>query len=431
MRTELWTTLDLPEAGRAPSDVLLWLGDILWGGRQDEETSRDRSRPSARRIYERFLVIPDSRRPRLLVPLASNRAAAAAWRQGNNATTRRIRLAKALLGVGFRVGLAQQLLRDRLEVRVPEYALPTDLAGLLVEERLREVLGRRDLHVAVNVGTPRMNRKPLIQVLTDTGEVVAYAKLGWDDLTRRLVRNEVRVLGQSIANARSFDVPSLLFAGQWRGMELLVSSPVSHVAGFAGRRDLNLPVTATNEVAGLTGIERKTLSESSFFTGLCERAAMLAGSRAKAIADVLGSLAQRYEASTLTFGSWHGDWAPWNMAWHEGRLFVWDWERSHQHVPVGFDALHFSFQVARRVRGKGVDAAANESLVHISSHSEALNVSRGSEELLLTLYLLTLLLRYEEASGLGARAADDISSGLLEEASARVRARATKEGRGS
>jgi hypothetical protein len=420
MRTPLWTIR--PSAGDGElSEDLLWLGDILWSVPQEGRASCESTRASPGRIYDRFLVIPGLREPRLVVPVASNRAAAAAWRQGSNATGRHIRLAKALIGAGFRIGLTQHLLRHRIDVRVPECSSATDLAGLFVEERLREVLGRRDLHVAVNIGRLRMNRKPVIQVLTNTGEVVAYAKLGWNTLTRRLVRNEATVLGGSTSTiARTFDVPSLIFAGQWRGMELLVTSPISPAPGFSGRRTLTLPIAATNEVASIAGLENKTLGESSFFMALRERGALLEGVRAEALTEILGRLIQRYGGSTIAFGSWHGDWAPWNMAWRGDRLFVWDWERSHQHVPLGFDAFHFFFQVARRLRGEGVGAAANEALAHVSTLRQTVSVSRGSEELLLTLYLLTLFFRYEEATGLRARPADDISSALLTEAAARV-----------
>jgi hypothetical protein len=417
-----------PSPRGGPSEELLWLGAILWSVTHD----RHRAHVSAGRVHDRFVVVPGFGRPRLLVPLASNRAAAAAWRQGNNATSHRVRLAKAVLGAGFRFGLAQQVLRQRIRVRVPECPPGTDLARLLVGERLREVLGRRDLHVAVNIGTVRINRKPVMQVLTDTGEVVAYAKLGWDALTRGLVSNEAAILGRwSRTNASTFDVPSLIFAGQWRGMELLVTSPVSRAPGFSGRRDLKLPIAETNAVANLAGLEHTTLTESAYFTALRDRAAGLEGTRAEVLAQILGTLAERWGASPLAFGAWHGDWAPWNMAWHRGRLFVWDWERSHQHVPVGFDALHYFFQVAR-TRGAGVGAAAETSLAHVSTFARALDVARGSEELLLTLYLLTLVLRYEEGGGLRARGAKDISWALLAEAAARVdRWRVARRGRGA
>ena len=46
----------------------------------------------------------------------------------------------------------------------------------------------------------------------------------------------------------------------------------------------------------------------------------------------------------LTFGAWHGDWAPWKMRPLAGRLLVWDWERFTIGGPLGYDALHFDLQ---------------------------------------------------------------------------------------
>jgi hypothetical protein len=44
----------------------------------------------------------------------------------------------------------------------------------------------------------------------------------------------------------------------------------------------------------------------------------------------------------VRFGSWHGDWGPWNMAWAGERVRLWDWERFTRGVPYGFDALHYA-----------------------------------------------------------------------------------------
>ena len=58
----------------------------------------------------------------------------------------------------------------------------------------------------------------------------------------------------------------------------------------------------------------------------------------------------------LTFGAWHGDWAPWNMRPLADRLLVWDWERFTIGVPVGFDALHYDLQQRISTQSDGADA---------------------------------------------------------------------------
>ena len=71
---------------------------------------------------------------------------------------------------------------------------PAERPAHLLTEHLREIFGRRDLELAVILGVPRLNRKPVLQVLASDGTVVGYVKAAWNDLTAALVRNEARVL---------------------------------------------------------------------------------------------------------------------------------------------------------------------------------------------------------------------------------------------
>ena len=54
---------------------------------------------------------------------------------------------------------------------------------------------------------------------------------------------------------------------------------------------------------------------------------------------VAAGVVGRSGTAVLSYGSWHGDWTPWNMAITHTGLLVWDWERLDHGVPVGFDAL--------------------------------------------------------------------------------------------
>ena len=77
----------------------------------------------------------------------------------------------------------------------------------------------------------------------------------------------------------------------------------------------------------------------------------------------LGSALDRSHAGAtdtcLTFGAWHGDWSPWNMASTGRGLLVWDWERFAVRVPLGFDALHHWLQtrLARSTATRSTAAA--------------------------------------------------------------------------
>ena len=67
---------------------------------------------------------------------------------------------------------------------------------------------------------------------------------------------------------------------------------------------------------------------------------------------------------TLGFGRGHGDWTPWNMRRLDGRLVVWDWERSRDGVPIGLDALHYGLLVALNARHLPPPMAVADTLEH-------------------------------------------------------------------
>ena len=125
-------------------------------------------------IVQTFGIFPTAAQPRLLLSLESARAAAALLRGGSHARELQVRLGRALLRAGLRVGLAQHLLRDRLCFVVGGKGAAPGLADVLLSEHLADVLGLSDPSFAVRLGRVRPNRKPLIQVVTREGAPVGY-----------------------------------------------------------------------------------------------------------------------------------------------------------------------------------------------------------------------------------------------------------------
>ena len=99
----------------------------------------------------------------------------------------------------------------------------------------------------------------------------------------------------------------------------------------------------------------------------------------------------------LVFGTWHGDWGPWNLRATPGRLLVWDWERSADRVPLGFDLLHFGYQTALQGLGQPPATAAATGRDRAAPHLAELGQRPGVAELLCDLYLLERLCRAAEA----------------------------------
>jgi hypothetical protein len=98
-------------------------------------------------------------------------------------------------------------------------------------------------------------------------------------------------------------------------------------------------------------------------------------------------------AAALRFGSWHGDWAPWNMTISQGCALVWDWERFETGVPVGYDAVHYMLQQAIR-SGMAAEAAAQDVLARAPGVLAPFGLDPAAARLVAVLYLIEIGVRY-------------------------------------
>jgi hypothetical protein len=281
-------------------------------------------------------VLPGIGRPRLLVP-AGRRAAAAAVRRYGEPGSARARLAARALAVLLGSGAGRALLRGRLSIEVP--------AGTeTIESYLREALGR-DLRISMHLTSARANRKPVLQLLTPDGQAAGFAKIGVSPLTRSLVRAEHEALTRlGAAGLTRLTVPAVLHYGSWQGLSVLVLSPLPAWRHRTALRDGQL-ATAMAEVAGVAGIVTGPLAASGYWQALGERLAAAGDTEDRdALLRALAAAVRGAGRAVLSFGAWHGDWTPWNMASGRSGLMVWDWERFTAGVPVGFDPLHYWLQ---------------------------------------------------------------------------------------
>jgi hypothetical protein len=349
---------------------------LLWPG----------PRASSGPVTSDFLVLPGLSRPRLLVP-AGRRPAAAAVRRYGEPGSRRTLLATRGLALLLRAGLGGAVLRDRLTLRLPA-GTPT------IETYLREQLGE-PVRVSMHLGAARANRKPVLQLLTPAGETVGFAKIGVNDLTSELVQAEQAALTRlGRAALTSLAVPAVLHSGRWAELDVLVLSPL---AAWRRRTPLTAGALARAmaEVAAVGGLARQPLAASDYWQRLGTRLAGLDDTAQRtalqAAAALIGSAAGRQE---LSFGAWHGDWTPWNMASTRDGLQVWDWERFCDGVPVGFDAAHHWLQEQVVPGRRDPQAAARECVDRASALLGPLGVPAAEARLTVLLYLADLSARY-------------------------------------
>jgi hypothetical protein len=322
------------------------------------------------RAVREFAVLPSADRPRLLLPAGLPAAAAGALRRYSHDLGPRQRATRALTTAATRAGLADRLLRDRLHVTG---------TGESIEDRLGELLSR-PVVVSVGLGSARANRKPILHALTPGGEPLAFVKVGDTATARELVAGEAAALG--MLAGRSFHgirIPEVLHHGEWRGLGLLVLSPLpTGAVSLRSRR--TAPVAAMRELAGAT--RRLPLAASTFWRRFADVPLDDPGERER-LAGVVARVGAAYGEEEIAFGAWHGDWAPWNMAWHRGRVQLWDWERFDPEVPAGLDLAHYRLQT-----GGGYDTWPDPRIL------ASFGLTGRTAAITVELYLLELARRY-------------------------------------
>jgi hypothetical protein len=341
-------------------------------------------------LVSEFVLVPNAERPRLLVPGRPRAVAAAAVRRYTSPPSRLARARLQALAMLMASGIGPHLLRARAGV----YAGSVEDGRLdTIETYLRSVLGQQ-LHVSLHIGPARANRKPILQLLDPSGRTYAFAKVGVNDLTRRLVRAEAGSLGfLAGADLETVVVPSVVHHGQWRGNEVLVQSALPTWQRSATVRPLLL--RAMRELAGLRRTAPQPLVGTSYWRRLRQDVTDLQDSPTRtALLGALTDLEPAASSSRVALGSWHGDWTPWNMAPRGDRLLVWDWERFASGVPVGVDALHYDLQEAVTRGGVAPDVAVQATMGRSAELLRPFGVPDASARLVMSLYLVGIAVRY-------------------------------------
>jgi hypothetical protein len=392
-------SVDASRRGRLSGD-LAWLVDLLWGPAVETGQVRvraDAEVPDGFVEVERFAVVPSLARPRFLVPLASRRAAWASTSRYNALRPARMRALRAAVGTGMRVGVGQRALRDRLTVSVAAGLGQDRREELLIGAHLRRQLDAPDLVMGIGVREPQPNRKPTLQLFGAGGEAAGYVKVGWSRLTRALVRNEAEALRACQAHPPAgLGIPRLLLAGAWGGLDLAVTSPLPTGVRRHRRALRPPPVTVSQRIAAMEGTRVLPLRPSLWWLAVRRRIAETAaadGEIATTLRRCADEIERRHGAEPLVFGRWHGDWVPWNLAWEHGRLHAWDWEHSGPDAPLGFDLLHWQFQVAFVGQRRDAAEAAARCAELAAPDLVRLGLGPAAVRALPRLYLLEMYLR--------------------------------------
>lgn len=284
-----------------------------------------------------LVIIPNVKAPRIIVP-AGQRSAASASLQRYSADLGLSQRAQRLVA-----STAIRIWGPRAPIARHQLALNSGINQGLIAH-LSQVLAQ-PVTFSMTIGNARANQKPILQLFSVQGKSLGFAKVGTNDFTANLVKEEAKNL-RSLNKVRfkHLATPSVLHSDSWQGLELLVMTTLPSSALAPVNRVNRLRHQAEEELATVFAHGTKTLRESVWFTRL------LANTQGHESTSRLWArwqqsvelLERNHGLEALVFTASHGDWTAWNMADYHGRLQVWDWERFSRDVPAGFDQLHFA-----------------------------------------------------------------------------------------
>lgn len=336
-----------------------------------------------RPVRARYAVLGHGSVPTVLVPLEPSAATGASLRRTSSATGWWTSMSRAAAGVVVRA--APRLLGQQVEVRGGEPGLA---------EHLGETLGE-EVCFSISIGSARVNRKPVLQIFDAEGRCRAFGKIGWTPHTCVDVAAEGRAL--AAVGARRLDLvvpPALLARTAWSGRPVLLTEPLRprhRLASRRHRRSRRPPVDAMAELASSFPFQPRPLSGTDWWRlqwqGVGDIEDPVTRSR---MARAMDEVARMAGERPLSWGAWHGDWTPWNMAADGKHTLLWDWERFETGVPDGLDRIHYVVNVVTAGTPFGPD-----SVLH--AIDLALCTPRwpaGDRELTARLYLVAILVRY-------------------------------------
>jgi len=279
-----------------------------------------------------------------LVPLTSHRGATSALSL-YNAQSVKAQLAKKMLSIGLQLGFAQVFL-PKIRFAICRKTPNAERKQTFLLEYIKEILGRQDITFGISLGTPGPYRKPVIQVITSDGKILGYVKVGWNEATNKLVRHEVQVL-ETLAQLSplSFLIPRVLYNGYWEGRFLCIQSAPEGTQQESSTKLSAIHFDVLKELAAFK-VNQIPLQKSNFWITLRQRIEHVPNAYYRGVLKQgIMALESRLERDAfLPFHFRHGDFAPWNTKWVDGRLFIFDWEYASDEAPPAWDLFHFLVQ---------------------------------------------------------------------------------------
>jgi hypothetical protein len=310
-----------------------WRSNVVISWSQADTVVREIERQKYSRLH-RFAVLPSRNRPRWCL----SRSSGSNVLNGFELYTPFSPSARLMKKFAIRMQAMgwQGWIRDSILIATRN---PLPIENLVVE-----ITAEQRPMFAFSLGVPGPFQKFTIQVMRQNGEILGYLKMPLGARADERVRHEAAVLQKlhTFPQLRAH-IPRLLFAGPCNGTYVLFQSQLEGEAGPALFTPVHEEFLNTLQGCRPTVLPGQILIRH--VGDKWERAARGLGTRWQNLSrEALGLAARKLEASCITCGIHHGDFAPWNTRVHNGALFMLDWESAAWDAPVSWDLFHFLAQ---------------------------------------------------------------------------------------
>jgi thiamine kinase-like enzyme len=335
---------------------------------------------------EAFAIVPSSKNPRWIIPL-KNKALFISSLTLYQPSLVRAKLLKKMTVLAAKGGLPNLAIKNRVYFQRKD-------------GEIKKIFKRDALHYAFFTGTEGCHRKITVQVMGGEGTILGYIKVSDNEDIDRLLKNEAEILGDLLRlEIRNGLFPKVIYHGHINDVNILVLDTLKSVHSKFSSKLSECHINFLSEILVKTS-KAMEFRESGFAKELRERIAKL---------DT-GSLRNSYEMAAdfiegkignieMPFGFCHRDFTPWNIFFHNDKLYVFDWEYAKREYPPLIDIFHFIVQDGIMVRHLKADGLVKRVLKHRELLSEYSRLVGIKESLLLPLllcYLLDISLLYIE-----------------------------------
>jgi hypothetical protein len=326
----------------------------------------------------RFAVVPSFETPRWFVSLDSGAVAAGSF----NIYT------PARLSAHVKRKLASWAARLRLPIWYRDTIVIASRQPPPLERKLAELFPGQSIRLGLSAGAPEpaINRKASAAVLAPDGKVLGFVKIAGSDVSRRIMEHEADVLpALSDRTALENSTPRLLFAGEVDGRYVTVQAPLAGKPAPARMTPAHQAF-----LASLGCGPTKFASETNMVGLLPARIAALAAPHPE-ISATLERFLPTLERTMVTSTVVHGDFAPWNLRIHRGRISAFDWEYGElDGLPLA-DESHFTLQLGFQMNN-WTPQQAREALAAIAT-SRPLGLAVEQVDAIHAIYLLDQIVR--------------------------------------